>query len=410
VTDHQDAVIVGAGQAGLAMSHCLCEAGMSHVILERGQIAQRWRQERWDGFHLQFPRSSLCLPGFPLSAQQSSGFADRDEIVEYLETYARHGHAPVATSTEVLSLHAHRSKSAWVLRTTSGEIETSNVIIASGPFQRPAIPNMHAVISHEIEQCHSSIYRNPAELPNGAVLVVGSGGSGAQIAEELRRAGREVFLSIGRHRRIPRTYRGRDAYDWLLDMGNFDVTVDSLRGNRTPPGFLFSGVDGGRSIDLRRFINDGVTLLGRMQAVDGNSLSFADDVQATLCSADQAALSFKDNVDDYVHRLNMACDSELEAESDDFAMTAVKQGPRRINIRAAGIKTVIWCTGYRFDLGWVHAPVLDSTGAPVQRRGVTACPGIYFLGLYFMHKFKSATTFGVGEDASYLAGHILAQR
>ncbi|BDE06631.1 hypothetical protein WPS_19070 [Vulcanimicrobium alpinum] len=261
-------------------------------------------------------------------------------------------------------------------------------------------------LSPEITQLHASAYRDPAQLPPGAVLVVGTGSSGCQIAEELHRSNRRVYLSVGRHQRVRRRYRGRDIMFWLVATGRFDRTLDSFPGRVMPPPVVITGVDGGHDIDLRRFAGDGMVLLGRVTEGAGSTLAFRDDVNEVLALADRSAADFDAAVEAYVRD---ARDDEFE-EADLEPSVPMRlrdfRTPSSLDLKDAGVASVIWCTGYAFDLDWVRLPIFDDRGTPVQQRGVTSAPGLYFLGLHWMHTFKSGTLFGVGDDAAYLAQHI----
>jgi putative flavoprotein involved in K+ transport len=402
--ERHDTVIVGAGQAGLAMSYHLSAAGREHILLERAQVAQRWHAARWDSLRLQFPNESLCLPGYPYPHGDNDGFIPRDAIASYVDDYARAIAAPVRCGVEVTALCADPKTDRLELQTGTQVVVADNVVIATGPFQRPSLPPASVSLPEGIQQLHSSEYRNPAQLWPGAVLVVGSGGSGGQITDELVRAGRTVYLSVGRHRRIPRRYRGRDAYSWLMAMGVFDREIDDIPGRRLPPGFLFSGVDGGHTIDLRDFSEAGVVLLGRLHAVTDGRCFFALDLEERLAFGDVAAVNFMRSVDEFVTANGLIAPDDLAPKPR--ATISTLRPPTHVDIRRAGIASVIWCTGYDYDLDWLRVPVRDEQGIPQQKRGVTSCSGVYFLGLYWMHKFKSGTFFGVGEDAAYLAERI----
>jgi putative flavoprotein involved in K+ transport len=282
-------------------------------------------------------------------------------------------------------------------------------VIATGPFQRPKIPQLAALLPTDVFQVHSSHYRNPEGLPDGAVIVVGSGGSGSQIAEELVQAGRRVFLTVSRHRRVPRNYRGRDALWWSNKLGRFEVTIASLPGRRPLPTVLFTGVGGGHDMDVRRLGDDGAVLLGRLIGCSGTRLSFDASASANLAFADESYAEFTRAIDDYVRE---AAVEAPESHGEAQASPAAARGHPilELDLRSADVTSVIWCTGYDFDFGWVDLPIFDDRGAPVQHRGVTSVPGVHFLGLHWMHKFKSGTLWGVGEDAAFLAEHMLASK
>jgi putative flavoprotein involved in K+ transport len=403
--ERHDTVVIGGGQAGLAISRYLSDQKRDHVVLERARVAERWRSERWDSMYFQFPNWALRLPGFRHGGDDPEGFSHSRDVVRYIEDYARAIAAPLRTGMAVRSLE--RDSERFRIATADATFESSRVVIATGPFQRPFVPPFASALPAHIHQVTANDYRNPNELPPGAVLIVGSGASGAQIAEELYQRGRKVFLAVNRHRRVPRRYRGRDCLTWLLEFGAYETKVEDLRGGMTDPTILVTGVNGGHDIDLRRFARDGVVLIGRMTGVADGAAHFAGDVEPHLAEADRYCAEFKRRVDDHIR------DKGLSAPEDDSAAAAGStpvHAPQRLDLKAEGITSVIWCTGYRSDFGWVHLPIFDARGAPLQKRGVTPCPGAYFLGLHWMHKFKSAAMFGIEEDAEYLARQIAGTR
>lgn len=407
MVDRHDTVIIGGGQAGLAMSYFLSEQGREHVIVERRRVAERWRSERWDSLHFQFPNWSFQLPGHHYVGDAPDGFAHYSEVVRYLEAYADTIEAPLRCGVDVASLRRDPGTGRFRIATPDSVLEASRVVIATGPFQRPMVPRLATLLRADVVQLHSSGYRNPDALPAGAVLVVGSGGSGSQIAEELVEAGRQVFLTVSRHRRVPRNYRGRDALWWSGKLGRFDVTIDSLPGRRPLPTILYTGVGGGHDMDVRRLGDDGAVLLGRLLACTGTSLSFDASAPAHLAFADESCAEFTRAIDHYVRETGMEA-PESGVETKPTTAAARSNPILELDLRSASITSVIWCTGYGFDFGWVNLPIFDDRGTPVQHRGVTSVAGAYFLGLHWMHKFKSGTLWGVGEDAAFLAEHMLA--
>lgn len=297
--EHVETLIVGGGQAGLAMSHMLKQRGCPHLVLERHRIAERWRSERWDGLRFQFPNWSVRLPDFPLSHADPDAFANSREIADFITAYADFIAAPIRCGVEVTKLRCRDGASGFVAETSDGSIEADNVVVATGPYQRAAIP---ASLQDDagIFQIHASRYCNPDQLPPGAVLVIGSGASGAQITEELFRAGRKVYLSVGRHRRLPRRYRGRDLIWWLIAMG-LDQTPTEMRGpDRSLP--LITGAFGGNTIDFRQFASLGVTLLGRMEAAHQGVMEFAPDLGKRLAYGDASYAIFLDMMDAHAER------------------------------------------------------------------------------------------------------------
>jgi putative flavoprotein involved in K+ transport len=396
-----ETLIIGGGQAGLTMSHMLGQRGCSHLVLEQNRIAERWRSERWDGLRFQFPNWSVRLPGFPFPHADPDGFASSAEIADFITAYAARIEAPIRCGVRVNALRRDSSSARFVAETSHGLIEADNVVVATGPYQRPLIPPM---FGNEIGlfQVHASRYRNPDQLPYGAVLVVGSGASGSQIAEELCRAGRQVYLSVGRHTRLPRRYRGRDLVWWLSAMGlDRDETRRSDRANP-----VFTGAFGGNTVDFRRFAAEGITLLGRTQAVNDGVLSIAPDLSKRLAYGDGAYAYFLDLADTHTrqHALDMPEDHlAREVFPDPLCLT---EPLPQIDLRASGISSVVWATGYQYDFGWIAMPVLDPGGVPVYKQGITKVPGMYFLGLPWLSSLSSSFLSGVGDDAARLAEHI----
>jgi len=397
-------VVIGAGQAGLACSYWLTKNRIEHLLLERAAIADRWQSQRWDSLHFQFPNSFLQLPGFPYNGPDPQAFAHNSDVRRYIRAYAEEISAPVEFA-EVLSLQQEAGNDCFRLETSLGSMEAKRVILATGPFQRQIIPPCSFSLPPNVMQLDAGSYRHPAQLPPGAVLVVGSGNSGSQIAEELHRRGRTVYLSVGRHRRMPHRYRGRLMLEWLLEMGEFNVTVDSLPAGVIPPPLVLSGVDGGHAIDLRCVSAKGIHLVGRLLGVDEGRAFFADDVEDRLQEADAAARQITEGVDAYLKASRKA-----GAEASDHAVcpSGGVTSPSLLDFRQCDITSVLWCTGYEFAFDWVHFPVLDQQGKPIQKRGITLVPGLYFVGLHWMHTFGSGTLFGVGADAEFVVNHIVS--
>jgi putative flavoprotein involved in K+ transport len=402
-----DTLVIGGGQAGLAMSYRLKQRGLSHLVLERGRIAERWRSERWDGLKFQFPNWSVRLPDFPFQHTDPDGFAASGEIVEFICAYAAFVAPPIRCGVEVTRLRRRDGEaSGFVAETSDGTIEARNVVVATGPYQRPAIPPLLDERAG-IFQVHASRYLNAAQLPSGAVLVVGSGASGAQIAEELLRAGRRVYLSVGRHTRLPRRYRDRDLIWWLSAMGIDQTTVEARGPSRLLP--VITGAYGGHTIDFRRFAADGMTLLGRVTAASAGTIDIAPDLAASLTNGDAVYTTFLDMVDAHVkrHALDLPDDPETRAMLPD--PRCVSEPLRRLDLRASGIHSVVSATGYGVDFGWIDIAVLDGRGEPVHVGGITDVPGLYFLGLQWLSKMNSSFLSGVGDDAAVLADHIAAR-
>ena len=404
ITDgRHDTVIIGGGQAGLAMSCVLHDAGREHVVLERARVAERWRSERWDSLRFQFPSWTIELPDARYEGSDPEGFAGAADIAGLLERYAVSIGAPVVEGCDVTALDRDPSTTDLVLTTSSGEVRARNVVVATGPFQRPATPAFSRDLPKQVLQLDPTRYRRPEDLPPGAVLVVGSGASGAQIAADLLRAGRTVFLSVSSHRRVPRRFRGRDFFWWLEKLGRFSQTVDDLPGGRRPPGLLVTGVDGGYDLTIYGLAADGAVLAGHLGGVTDGRVDFADDVAETLREADRA-------YDGFLAAARAAAPG-LEAdltpdEGPTPAAVPPADGLRSLDLEADAVGTVVWATGYEYAYEWLHLPVLDERGSPIQRRGVTAEPGLYFLGLHWMHTLRSGLLMGVGDDARFLGERI----
>ena len=401
--EHVETLIVGGGQAGLAMSHMLKRRSRPHLILERGRIAERWRTERWEGLRFQFPNWSVKLPDFEFQNRDPDAFATTREILKYLVDYANFVAPPIRCGITVTALKCEEGPWGLLAETSGGPVKAKNVVVATGPYQRAVIPNI-LPREHGLYQVHASGYRAPEQLRDGAVLVVGSGASGAQISEELCRAGRKVYLSVGRHRRMPRRYRGRDLIWWLRALGLDQTPVEQRGPERALP--LITGAYGGHTIDFREFAKQGMTLLGRVKSANNCILEIAADLSDSLAHGDATCESFLDLVDAHIERLRLKSPEEPEARARRPEPACVAEPLRQLDLHAANIRSVIWATGYGLDFGWIDAPVFDQRDEPIHHGGVTAVPGLYFLGLQWLSKMNSSFLSGVGEDAAVLADHI----
>ncbi|TMJ30908.1 MAG: FAD-dependent oxidoreductase [Alphaproteobacteria bacterium] len=405
--EHIETLVIGGGQAGLTVSHMLSQAGCRHLVLERARIAERWRTERWDGLRFQFPNWSVKLPNFPFRHADPDGFCTSAEIVAYLTAYAEFIAAPVRCGVAVTRLSRRQDAPGFIAETSGGALSAANVVVATGPYQRPVMPALlHD--APDLFQVHASKYRAPDQLPAGAVLVVGSGASGAQIAEELVRAGRRVYLSVGHHRRMPRRYRGRDLIWWISALGLDQTPVEKRGPDKALP--LITGAYGGHTIDFRKFSAQGIILLGRLVAAENGIVEVAPDLEASLAAGDRSYAGFLELVDGHVaqHKLDVPEDPDARAVRPD--PPDVLKPLRRLDLREAGISAVIWSTGYGCDFSWIDLPVFDARGEPVHRDGVTDVPGLYFIGLQWLSRMNSSFLAGVGQDADRLAQHIAARR
>ncbi|MGB0213523.1 MSMEG_0569 family flavin-dependent oxidoreductase [Algiphilus sp.] len=401
-----EVAVIGGGQAGLSISWFLTRAGIDHRVFERHAPGHEWRTNRWDSFCLVTPNWQCRLPGFPYPGDDPHGFMLRDEIVAYIETYAASFDPPLRTGVTVERVRP--AGDGFDIDTSEGPYRAAQVVAATGGYHRPRIPRLAHALPEGIEQLHSSEYRAPEQLPEGEVLVVGTGQSGCQIAEDLHLAGRRVHLSVGSAPRSPRFYRGRDVTDWLTDSGYYAISIDRHpqgEAVREKTNHYLSGRGGGREIDLRVFATQGMQLYGRLQDVEGGALRFRPDLAANLDRADASAEAIKRTIDDYI----AANGIDAPTEPPYRRVWEPDAEPASLDLRAAGITTVIWCTGFDADFGWLQAPVFDGRGEPVHKRGVTPVPGVYFLGLPWLHTWGSGRFSDVGDDAEHLFAHIQAR-
>lgn len=408
--EHVDVAVIGAGQAGLAISYYLTRQTRTHVVLERhDNVGSAWRDGRWDSFALVTPNWTVRLPGFPYCGNDPDGFMTRAEVVSHLEQYASSFEAPVRFGVTVTGVDPAPGGSSYLVSTADGDIlAAANVVVATGSFQFPRPTTLAGAFPPHIAHLHSNLYRNPDGLPPGAVLVVGSADTGCQIAEELSESGRQVYLCSGRSSRRPRRYRGKDAVFWTVTLGVFNQTADQLPdpSARFAANPHLTGKNGGHTLSLHQFAQNGMVLLGRLLDVRGDSIVLAQDLRDNLAFADKASDDFKDNVDAFVRETGMDVPASQPDPIDQVRSDAGENAPETLDLRAAGITSVVWANGYGFDYSWVHLPVLDSWGYPIQQRGVTKFPGLYFLGMNLLHSRKSGVLFGVGEDAAHIASEI----
>ncbi|MCR6735102.1 MAG: MSMEG_0569 family flavin-dependent oxidoreductase [Afipia sp.] len=402
---HYRVIVIGGGQAGLAMSYHLSRNNIDHVVLEKNTIAHAWKTQRWDAFCLVTPNWQCQLPGFSYPGNDPKGFMLRDDIVAYVENYAKKISAPVREGVAVTRLKREED-GRFLLTTTSGEMSADQIVLAVGGYHIPNIPRMAERIDTSITQIHSSAYRNPGQLPPGDFLVVGSGQSGCQIAEDLHLAGRKVHLAVGSAPRCPRVYRGRDAVEWLDDLGQYDLPVDkhSLKEKvRKNANHYLTGRDGGRDIDLRKFALEGMRLYGRLQDIKNGVLTFADDLIADLDNADRVYNGICGLIDDHISKAGI----EAPAGAHYEPVWQPSGIPTELNLANSNIKSIIWTTGFRSDWSWIELPMFDGAGYPTHTRGITSVDGAYVLGLPWLYTWGSGRFVGVGRDAEYIAASIV---
>ena len=395
-------IVIGAGQAGLALSHHLTAAGHEHVVLERGRVGERWRSERWPSLSLLTPNWLNQLPGAPAHSDRD-GFLGRDAFVGYLDDYARGFAAPLEEGVEVEEIR--RDGDGYRVRAGDRVLHAPNVVLATGDCDVPAVPALHRDVPGYISQLHTTDYRGADALPGGGVLVVGAGASGLQIAAELRGAGRDVVLAVGRHSRMVRRHRGRDIWHWLRWIGHIDVTIDEVhdpRAARRAPSF---GLSGAGQLDLNVLADAGVVLTGHLTGFDGTCARFDDDLAATVGAADERMWRVLRRIEDRIAHAGVEADAP-----EDVAPVTVADPPRALDLRTEGISTVIWATGYRRAYPWLRVPVLDGYGEIAHRHGATEAPGLHVLGMRFQRKRKSHFIGGVGEDAALLASKLVGRR
>lgn len=402
---HYDVMIIGAGQAGLSLSWHMVKAGIRHLVLERDEIFHAWKKERWDSFCLVTPNWQCKLPGHEYTGTEPHGFMVKSDIISFVEDFADSFSPPVLESVAVTGLTKDGGR--FFLKTSKGEFTADQVCIATGGYHKPITPRMAERLPPRLLQLHANQYRNPEQLPDGAILVVGTGQSGCQIAEDLHLAGRKVHLAVGSAPRVSRFYRGRDIVDWLQDMGHYDLSVTDhpmQEGVRGKANHYVTGRDGGRDIDLRKFALEGMSLHGHLAAVAGEQLEFAQDLADSLDSADRVNDRIKDSIDAYISGQKIAAPTEHRY----VPVWEPADADPALDLGAAEITSIIWCVGYQPDYAWVHVPVFTGRGTPSHVRGVTAVPGLYFLGLPWLHTWGSGRFAAIAQDAAHLAKHVIS--
>lgn len=390
------------------MSYCLKERNIDHVVFERHQIAHAWRSQRWDSFCLVTPNWQCQLPGFPYPGPEPHGFMQRDDIVRYIEAYAQSFNPPLQEGVEVSKV-TRADGDRFRIQTSLGEFTADQVVIATGGYHQPKIPRLAERLPAEVVQIHSSTYRNPDALPEGDVMVVGTGQSGCQIAEDLHLAGRRVHLCVGGAPRSPRTYRGKDVVDWLDQMGYYDMSIDEHPQRDTirhRTNHYVTGRDGGREIDLRKFAQAGMQLYGRLKDIRGTQAEFQDDLKRNLDGADAVYISIQTSIDAFIEKNGIDAPTEPPYQPAWEPAEPVLA----LDLAATNIRSVVWCTGFHTRFHWIDLPAFDGAGYPSHDRGVTPVKGLYFLGLPWLYTWGSGRFSGIARDALYLADQIVAKR
>jgi putative flavoprotein involved in K+ transport len=402
-----EVLVVGAGQAGVAMSEHLNGYGVPHLVIERHRIAERWRSERWDSLVANGPAWHDRFPGLEFGGIDPDSFASKEQVADYFVAYAEKIGAPIRCGVEVTSVRKNAGRPGFRVETSDGVIDAHYVVAATGPFQRPAIP---AIIpdSAALVNIHSSSYRSPRQLPDGAVLVVGAGSSGVQIAEELQRSGRPVYLSVGPHDRPPRRYRGRDFVWWLGVLGKWEAATPPLGAEHVT--IAVSGARGGHTVDFRTLAASGIKLTGRAVSYGNGTMRFAPDLGDNIARGDANYLSLLEEADAYIERNGLDLPEEPGAHLLGPDPDCVISPVRSLDLAEAGVTSVVWATGFTADYGWLNVDAFDENGKPKHQRGVSTEPGVYFLGLPWQSRRGSSFIWGVWHDAKYLADHIQMQR
>ncbi|MCH8105947.1 MAG: NAD(P)-binding domain-containing protein [Proteobacteria bacterium] len=402
-----DTLVVGAGQAGVAMSEHLSNLGVPHLVLERDRIAEKWRTGRWDSLVANGPAWHDRFPGLEFDDVDSDAFPSKERVADYFNAYAKKINAPIRTGVEVKKIERKSDRPGFTIETSEGVIEANRVVAATGPFQRPVIP-LIAPKNEKMTQIHSSDYRNPEQLPSGAVLVVGAGSSGVQIADELQRASKQVYLSVGSHDRPPRTYRNRDFVWWLGVLGEWDA--EAMKPGMEHVTIVVSGAYGGHTVDFRRLANQGITLVGLTKSFNDDMVTFQSDLVDNIARGDKNYLELLDSADDYIARNGLDLPEEPEARNILPDPECVTNPILELDMAEAGVTSIVWATGFAVDFRWLNVNAFDDNGQPQHQRGVSTEPGVYFVGLPWLSRRGSSFIWGVWHDARHIADHIATQR
>ena len=398
-----DVIVIGAGHAGLAASYCLSEQSIDHVVLERGEIANSWRKERWDSLKLLTPNWQSRLPGFSYAGDDPDGFMSMPEVVDFIEDYAKHARAPVRTMTTVTAVRRHRD--GYRVVTNKGQWQARAVIMASGACNKASVPAIAKEIPGSVSQLTPHQYRGPQSVKPGGVLVVGASATGLQLADELQRAGHEVTIAAGEHVRIPRSYRGHDIQFWMDRTGimneRYDEMDDLVRARGLPSPQLVGSHEPGM-LDLNYLANGGARIVGRLMGVNNGVAQFSGSLRNVCALADLKMNRLLAAIDQWVLGNSILCEA-----AERFDATQVDKSPAlMLKLDDGSIRTIIWATGFRPDYSWLEVPVLDSKGRLRHDGGVVASPGLYALGLPMMRRRKSSFIHGIEDDVRDIVGHL----
>lgn len=405
---HYHTVVVGGGQAGLGVSYYLAQKGIEHTVLERENIGESWKSQRWDSFMLNTPNNVSVLPGDENSIKNPDGFMSRDEFVGYMQDYAKRYSLPIQTGVAVTRI-SKNGNGAFKVETSTDTMTADNVVIASGSQNQPKVPKTCSEVAPSVMQLHAGNYKRADALPDGAVLIIGGGQSGVQIAEDLLENGRKVFLATSKVGRVLRAYRGRDLVNWAVDFGFYEHTINDLEDPRMA-GMAqpqVSGTDGGHTVSLQGLEKKGVTLLGRLQGCANDRFQFADDLAENIGFADQISAKFRGMIEGFIAKQGIdAPPAEVDEADIPDSNPQDRTSPTELDPVKENITTLIWCTGFNGDFSWIDDIELDGTGVPVHEQGVSSQQGLYFCGFSWLRKRKSGLIYGITEDAAYIADRL----